>query len=315
MKVSYKYPYVYGIDIHTPKKLMVNLVDRIHTYNDFYEERNGISTGFKKLDVLTNGFQSSNLILVGGVAGMGKTSFALSLIKNLAQEKNEVILFSLQLSAQQIIFRLISQKTNIDSEKLRLGSVSELELEQIKSKIKEFKKMSLKIIDYPFLTIPNIKEIVYGMVSPEPKVKIVVIDALELIASTGKDSVGKFLNKKELALITFQLKKLAKKLNIVIIATVDFDGKNIKNYYKRPHLSDLRKYAPIDKYADLILFLFRPEYYKIDEWDDEFQTSTAGQAEIIVAKNNYGKLDNIRVKFNHKSRLFEDFESAKTENK
>ena len=259
----------------------------------------GISSGFHKLDAITNGFQPCNLILIGAVAGMGKTAFALSLINKMTLENQcSIAFFSLELSAQQLMMRIIRQQTSISFEKFRLGLLDENEMELVFQKIQELEDVPLFFIDYPFLTVDDIEFKICELLCPNYSVDIIMIDALHLLASDRKDKVGKVLNKRELAKISFDLKQLAKRLNITIIVFVD-SKENIyrRGINRRPLLLDIRKDAPIDKYADLILFLYRPEYYKIDEWDDDEQSPTDGEAEIIVAKNSYGGLGDARLKF------------------
>jgi replicative DNA helicase len=256
----------------------------------------GISSGFHKLDAITNGFQPSNLILIGGVAGMGRTAFALSLINKMALKNQcSIAFFSLQLSAQQLMMRIITQQTIIGAEKFRLGLLDENEKVLVFQKIEEIDEAPLFVIDYPFLTVSDIEDTL--LCSLPDFAEIIIIDALHLIAKNKNDKVGKVLNKKELSKISFQLKQLAERLNITIVVFVHLTENMYRQGNKRPLLSTIRKYAPIDKYADLILFLYRPEYYRIDEWDDVEQSPTAGQAEIIVAKNSYGGVGNARVKF------------------
>ncbi|MDI5898500.1 replicative DNA helicase [Flavobacterium yafengii] len=286
------------IEIKTLKELGDEFKERLNTIAKNEKGITGFSSGFHKLDSLTNGFQPSNLILIGGVAGMGSTAFALSLINKMTLENQcSIAYFSLELTAQQLMMRIISQQTTIDVEKLRLGLLNENEIELISQKTEELEETPLFIIDYPFLTVSDIAHKIYELICPNYGVDLIMIDMLHLIGSNKKDKVGKVLNKKELAKITFQLKKLAERLNITIIVFVHLKEKLYSRRSKRPLLSDIRKHAPIDKYADLILFLYRPEYYRIDEWDDDDASPTAGEAEIIVAKNSYGSIGNARVKF------------------
>ena len=287
------------IEIKSLKELGAELKERLDIIGKNEKGITGISSGFDKLDSLTNGFQPSNLILIGGVAGMGSTAFALSLINKMTLENQcSIAYFSLELTAQQLMIRIISQQTTIATEKFRLGLLNENEIELVSQKLEELEEAPLFIIDYPFITVSDIENKIYELICPNYAVDLIMIDMLHLIGSNRKDKVGKVLNKKELAKITFQLKKLAQKLNITIIVFVNLKEKLYGHgYYKRPLLSDIRQQAPIDKYADLILFLYRPEYYKIDEWDDDTAYPTAGEAEIIVAKNSYGSLGNARVKF------------------
>ncbi|HAT76078.1 MAG TPA: hypothetical protein DCS19_04345 [Flavobacterium sp.] len=268
----------------------------------------GIPSGFDKLDAITKGFQPSNLILIGGVSGMGKTSFAISLIRKLVFENQcPTAFFSLEMSSQQLMKRIISQQTNISAERLRLGLLDENEIELVSKKTAELENLPLYVYDYPFLTVSDIEDSL--LCSPPDFAEIIVIDSLQLISKNKKDQVGKVLNKRELTKITFQLKALAEKFNTTIIVLFHFRlPKDKEKYYysKRPIVADVRKYAPIDTYADLVLLLYRPEYYKIEEWDDDEQSPTAGEADIIVAKNTNGSLDSIRVKFDGSKSSFEN---------
>lgn len=272
------------------------------------DNQTGILSGFEKLDTITKGFKPSQLILVGSVSGMGKTSFAVSLIKKMAIEnKCSIAFFSLEISSQQLIIKIIAQQTNISNEKLRLGLLNDTEIKLVSKKNEEIKNAPLSIFDYPFLTVSDIEDTLSCSLSDFPK--IIIIDSLKFIAKNKKDLAGKILNKKELTKISFQLKKLAEKYNSTILLLVDFNlqiNELDKSYCRRPLLSDLRKHAPIDTFADLILLLYRPEYYKIEEWDDEEELPTAGEAEIIISKNSFGNLEKIRVQFEGSKAMFDN---------
>jgi replicative DNA helicase len=235
---------------------------------------------------------------------MGKTSFVVSLIRKLVVENQlPTAFFSLELTTEQLMMRILLQQTNITTEKLRLGTLNEIELQLVSKKIDEIKDSPLYISDYPFCSISAIKhELEFH---PPNFVKIMVIDSLQLISKNKKDKVGKILNKKEIAKITFQLKEIAVKFNISIIVLFEVQENKRKYYNKMPNLSEIRKQAPLHTYADLVLLLYRPEYYKIDIWEDD-ETPTAGQAEIIIAKNSHGNLDNIRVKFDAQKGMFDN---------
>jgi len=300
-----------------PRKTFSELIHefryRMYTIAKRDHSMSGIPSGFEKLDAITKGFQPSNLVLIGGVAGIGKTAFALSLIRKMAIENQcPTALFSLELTWQQLMTGIISQQTNISAEKLRLGSLNENEIELVAKKTSNIKSTPLDVFDHPFLTVSDIEDLLLS--SPPDFAKVIVIDSLQFLAKSKKDTVGKILNKRELTKITFQLKQLAEKFNITIIVIFHFRLPNEKekySYSKRPTLGDVRKYAPIDTYADLVLLLYRPEYYKIEEWDDEEQSPAVGEAEIIVAKNTNGSLDNARVKFDGSKGLFDNLSSYK----
>ncbi len=281
---------------------------RLYTIAKSDNSITGIPSGFEKLDAITKGFQPSNLIMVGGVEGMGKTSFALSLIHKMAIENQcPTAFFSLEMTNQQLMMGIIRQQTNISVEKLCSGLLNEDEIALVSKKTAAFENTPLDVYDYPFLTVSDIEDAL--LFSTPDFAQIIIIDSLQFIAKSKKDQVGKVLNKGEMTQITFQLKKLAEKFNTTIIVLFHFrlPKEKLRYYYsKRPILADVRKYAPIDTYADLVLLLYRPEYYKIEEWDDDEQSSTAGESEIIVAKNNSGILDSVRIKFDGKKGEFDN---------
>jgi replicative DNA helicase len=296
------------IEYKTLKKLGIEFKDRLNSIAKNDNGITGIPSGFHKLDAITKGFQPSNLILIGGAEGMGKTEFAVSLISKMTIENQcPTAFFTLEMTAQQFMIQIIKQQTNISAEKLRLGLLNENEIELVSKKSGALENIPLYVYDYPLLTVSDIEDVL--SLSPPDFAEIIVIDSLELLTKNKKDPVGKVLNKRELTKISFQLKKLAEKFNITIVVLFHFrlPKEKLKYYYtKRPILADIRKHAPIDTYADVVLLLYRPEYYKIDGWDDNEQLPTAGEAEIIVAKNSLGSLGNARVKFERDKGIFDN---------
>ncbi|TDW52740.1 DnaB helicase-like protein [Flavobacterium sp. 270] len=269
------------------------LAKRTENISKGHSKIDGISTGFDELDNLTMGFKPGDLTLITGVDGMGKTHFLLSLIQKIVFEKKyNAVFFSLQMSKQQVLSKILCQQKNISENIVGITNINEME------------NFPLYLNDFPALTVSDIEETLSCV--PPDFAKIIMLDSLELLSINKKDKVGKILNKRELTKIVFKLKNLALKLNIpiVLLSNLKLAQKEIgKNLSRRPTLLDLRTYAPIDTYADLILLLYRPEYYKIKDWDDEENKSTDGEAEIIIAKSNYGKLANVRIKWN----VFKDF--------
>ncbi len=282
--------------------------ENLKSTNKKFQNANGIPSGFEKLDAIINGFQSSNLILVGAEQGMEKTSFAVSLITKMTIENQcATAFFSLEIVAHQLLLRLVSQQTTIATEELRLGLFNEKEIELVSKSIEALQSNYLRIYDFPFLTVSDIEKTI--TCAPPSFPKLIIIDSLQCIAKSKKDKTGKVLNKRELTKITFQLKQLAVKYKITILVLVHFTLQKERlneQFNRRPLLSDLRKYAPIDAFADVVLLLYRPEYYKIDEWDDETKLPTAEEAEVIVAKNNNGNLGKTRLKFKWNVLKFEN---------
>ncbi len=256
----------------------------------------GIPSGFDKVDRLTSGWQPSDLIIIAARPGMGKTALTLSMARNMAVNSNiPVAFFSLEMSSVQLITRLISSETGLSSEKLRTGRLEKHEWEQLNVKVKALETAPLFIDDTPSLSIFDLRAKARRLAS-QHKIKLIVLDYLQLMTAGGSQKGGN--REQEISTISRNLKALAKELNIPVIALSQLSrAVETRGGSKRPILSDLRESGAIEQDADIVSFIYRPEYYKIDEWDDEERTPTQGQAEFIVAKHRNGGLDNIRLKF------------------
>ncbi len=260
------------------------------------EGLSGIPSGFTLLDKLTSGWQPSDLIIIAARPGMGKTALTLSMARNMAVEYNiPVAFFSLEMSSVQLITRLISSETGLSSEKLRTGDLKKHEWEQLNVKVKDLEKAPLYIDDTPSLSIFDLRAKARRLAS-QHGIKLIVIDYLQLMTAGGSQKGGN--REQEISTISRNLKALAKELNVPVIALSQLSrAVETRGGTKRPLLSDLRESGAIEQDADIVSFIYRPEYYKIDEWDDEDRSPTAGQAEFIVAKHRNGGLDEIRLKF------------------
>ncbi|MEM9077958.1 MAG: replicative DNA helicase [Bacteroidota bacterium] len=260
------------------------------------EGTSGIPSGFDKLDKLTSGWQPSDLVIVAARPGMGKTALTLSMARNIAVNSNiPVAFFSLEMSSVQLITRLISSETGLSSEKLRTGQLEKHEWEQLNVKVKALEKAPLFIDDTPSLSIFDLRAKARRLAS-QHGIKLIIIDYLQLMTAGGSQKGGN--REQEISTISRNLKALAKELNVPVIALSQLSrAVETRGGSKRPILSDLRESGAIEQDADIVSFIYRPEYYKIDEWDDEERTPTQGQAEFIVAKHRNGGLDNIRLKF------------------
>ncbi|MCM4173676.1 replicative DNA helicase [Arenibacter sp. TNZ] len=260
------------------------------------EGLSGIPSGFDKLDKLTSGWQPSDLIIVAARPGMGKTALTLSMARNIAVNSNiGVAFFSLEMSSVQLITRLISSETGLSSEKLRTGRLEKHEWEQLNVKVKALETAPLFIDDTPSLSIFDLRAKARRLAS-QHNIKMIVIDYLQLMTAGGSQKGGN--REQEISTISRNLKALAKELNVPVIALSQLSrAVETRGGSKRPILSDLRESGAIEQDADIVSFIYRPEYYKIDEWDDEERSPTAGQAEFIVAKHRNGGLENIRLKF------------------
>lgn len=279
----------------TAQNLVIQAKKKIEEISN-KEGLSGIPSGFDKLDKLTSGWQPSDLVIVAARPGMGKTALTLSMARNIAVNSGiPVAFFSLEMSSVQLITRLISSETGLSSEKLRTGKLEKHEWEQLNVKVKTLENAPLFIDDTPSLSIFDLRAKARRLAS-QHKIKLIIIDYLQLMTAGGSQKGGN--REQEISTISRNLKALAKELNVPVIALSQLSrAVETRGGSKRPILSDLRESGAIEQDADIVSFIYRPEYYKIDEWDDEERTPTQGQAEFIVAKHRNGGLDNIRLKF------------------
>lgn len=273
------------------------------------EGLSGIPTGFIKLDELTSGWQPSDLIIIAARPGMGKTALTLSMARNMAIDHNiPVAFFSLEMSSVQLITRLISSETHLSSEILRTGNLEKYQWEQLNVKVKDLEKAPLFIDDTPSLSIFDLRAKARRLAS-QYGIKVIIVDYLQLMTAGTSQKGGN--REQEISTISRNLKALAKELNVPVIALSQLSrAVETRGGSKRPLLSDLRESGAIEQDADIVSFIYRPEYYQIDEWDDEHHTPTAGQAELIVAKHRNGGLDNIRLKFIGELGKFDNLETS-----
>ena len=277
--------------------LVIKALKKIQDLSNKTDGFSGVPSGFTKLDQLTSGWQASDLIIVAARPGMGKTALTLSMARNIAVGQGiPVAFFSLEMSSVQLITRLISSETGLSSEKLRTGKLEEHEWYVLNTKVKDLEKAPLFIDDTPSISIFDLRAKARRL-STQHGIQLIIIDYLQLMTAGGSKGVGN--REQEISTISRNLKALAKELNIPVIALSQL-SRNVESrpgQQKRPQLSDLRESGAIEQDADIVSFIYRPEYYKITEWDDESGTPTAGQAEFIVAKHRNGGLDSIRLKF------------------
>ena len=270
----------------------------------------GLATGFTKLDAITSGWQPSDLIIIAARPGMGKTAFVISMAKNMAIDFNHAVaVFSLEMSSVQLITRMISSETGLTSEKLRKGNLEPHEWEQLNVKVKRLSDAPIFIDDTPSLSIFDLRAKARRLVS-QHNVRIIVIDYLQLMTA-GNNNKGGGNREQEISMISRNLKALAKELEVPVIALSQLSrAVETRGGSKRPLLSDLRESGAIEQDADIVSFIFRPEYYGMTEWDDDDHTPCEGQGEFIIAKHRNGGLDNIRLKFTGHLAKFSDLEEG-----
>ncbi|WP_372474913.1 replicative DNA helicase [Capnocytophaga sp. ARDL2] len=291
----------------TAQSLVAQAINRIQEIGR-RDGLSGLPTGFHKLDALTSGWQPSDMIVIAARPGMGKTAFVLSMARNIAVgAQKAVAVFSLEMSSVQLITRLISSETALSSEKLRTGKLEKHEWQQLSTKVKDLQEAPLYIDDTPSLSIFDLRAKARRL-KQQHDIQLIIIDYLQLMTAGG-NSKGGGNREQEISTISRNLKALAKELDIPVIALSQL-SRNVESRpgHKRPQLSDLRESGAIEQDADIVSFIYRPEYYKITTWDDEMESPTEGEAEFIVAKHRNGGLDNIRLRFLGKYGKFDNLE-------
>jgi replicative DNA helicase len=264
----------------------------------------GVGCGFTEIDRLTGGWQKSDLIILASRPGMGKTALALTMARNVAVDfKKPVAVFSLEMSAIQLVMRLISSETEIAAEKLKRGNLEGYEWEQLNSRISSLIDAPLYIDDTPALTIFELRA-KSRRLKAQHNIELIILDYLQLMQGNPEHKGNR---EQEISTISRSLKSMSKELDIPIIALSQLSREVEKRLVKKPILSDLRESGSIEQDADLVLFIYRPEYYKVDE--DSYGSATEGIAEISIAKNRNGATKDVKLKFISRFAKFADLES------
>ncbi len=264
----------------------------------------GVPSGYVDMDRITAGWQKSDLIILAARPSMGKTALALSMARNMAVDfKQSIAFFSLEMSAVQLVTRLISSESELTSDKLKKGELADHEWEQLNAKINRLSDAKIFIDDTPALSIFELRAKCRRL-KQQHDIQMVFIDYLQLMTAGG-DIKGN--REQEISQISRSLKALAKELNVPVLALSQLSRavETRPGQSKRPILSDLRESGAIEQDADLVLFIYRAEYYKIDQFEDG--TPTAGVTEVIIAKHRNGAVGDIKLRFIDKFARFEDY--------
>ena len=284
--------------------LIRQAIDKIENISK-QEGLSGIPSGFSELDRVTSGWQPSDLIILAARPGMGKTAFVLSMARNMAVDHHKkVAVFSLEMSSIQLITRIISSETGLSSEKLRKGDLTDREWNELTSGVKELEKTNLFIDDTPALSVFDLRAKVRRLKSTQG-LDLIIIDYLQLMTVGGSKTLGN--REQEISTISRSLKSIAKELTVPVIALSQLSrAVETRSASKRPQLSDLRESGAIEQDADIVSFIYRPEYYSISEWEDGDPSDN--QAEIIIAKHRNGSLEDVRLRFIAELAKFSDLD-------
>ncbi len=287
------------------RSLIREAVKQIETARNQEGNISGVPSGFTNLDRVTSGWQKSDLVILAARPGMGKTAFVLSMARNMVVDfQKPIAMFSLEMSSIQLVTRLISSESQIPADKLKKGALENHEWEKLNAKISALTEASLFIDDTPALSIFELRAKCRRL-KAQHDIQLAIIDYLQLMTSHTENNKGN--REQEISNISRSLKSLAKELNIPIIALSQLSrAVETRGGSKRPLLSDLRESGAIEQDADMVLFIYRPEYYKIEV--DEEGNPTTGMAELIIAKHRNGALKDIKLRFIDRYAKFSDMD-------
>ncbi|MCB9315943.1 MAG: replicative DNA helicase [Lewinellaceae bacterium] len=256
----------------------------------------GLSCGMAEVDALTGGWQDSDLIILAARPGMGKTGFALSAAINAAQSGIPLAFFSLEMANTQLVARMLAMLSETGGHKMRQGQLSDADLMRLAQAAEQIENLPIYLDDTPAISIPELRAKCRRL-KRQHGIRLVIVDYLQLMRLTPSGLENKNANREqEVAGISRALKSLAKELNVPVIALSQLSrAVESRGGAKRPQLSDLRDSGAVEQDADIVSFIYRPEYYGILE--DESGDSLRGIAEIIFAKNRHGETDTVKVRF------------------
>jgi len=286
------------------KEVLTEVYDQTVALSERKASITGVTTGFIDLDKLTSGLQQSDLIILAARPSMGKTSLALCILKNASSlGKTPVAIFSLEMSKQQIAQRLLCSESKIDLNRIRSGDIREHEWPKLGHAIEKLSENNIFIDDAPILTVMELRARARMLVSSFG-VKLIVIDYLQLMQSGTNYKENRVL---EITDISRNLKSLARELKIPVIAVSQLSREVEKRPDKRPILADLRESGAIEQDADIVMFIYRDEYYEHEN------SKSPGTAEVHIAKHRNGPTGKIDLKFSKEYALFLNLDKTHTE--
>lgn len=294
---------VRGKDIHV-EQLFDSVLDELRAIVSSNSRLRGVPSGFVHLDELTGGWQPGNLIVVAARPGMGKSAFVATIAVNAARHGVPVLFFSLEMTGMELFRRILSAVAGVPLRNLIEGRVTDEDLERVAEMKEEFARMPLFINDTPHLTISEFKSYCL-MHKAKGQLGLVVVDYMQLMGS-GHQRIG-MTREQEISLISRMLKHTAKELEVPVVAVSQLSRRPEQRGGSdfRPRLSDLRESGAIEQDADIVVFLYRPEYYKVTI-DEEGRPLPHGYTEVEIAKHRNGPVGIVHLRFNQPFARFEE---------
>jgi len=280
--------------------------DSFRSIEDLFSRKElitGVPTGFEKIDDLTSGLQKSELIIIAGRPSMGKTAFALNIALHAAMEtQTPVAIFSLEMSKEQLAFRLLASEGKVDSQRMRKGFLGETDWPKLTTAAGRLSEAPLFIDDTAAITVLEMKA-KSRRLKAEKGLGLIVVDYIQLMRSgNNRDS-----REQEISEISRSLKALAKELRVPVVALSQLNRKVEDRTNRRPQMADLRESGAIEQDADVIAFIYRDEVYNKSE-----DNIDKGTAEIIIAKQRNGPIDTVKLAFVDKYTSFQNLARAET---
>ena len=279
---------------------VAHIKDVLPTTYEQIEERHsnkgslmGVSSGFYDLDTYTSGFHKSDLIILAARPSMGKTAFALNIVSNVAlREKKPVLLFSLEMSKEQLVSRMLCSEAEIDAQRIRTGEITDQDFGRLAQSMGRLGDAPVFIDDSPGMTVMEMRTKARKIMMDQGDIGLVVIDYLQLMESRTASGGLSDNRTQEIGAISRGLKGLARELQAPVIALSQLSRAVESRQDKRPMLSDLRESGSIEQDADVVMFIYRDEYYNKE-------TERPGTADIIIAKQRNGPVGDLNLLFRH----------------
>ena len=282
------------------KQVLPEVLDRLGEMTENESHLPGLSTGLSAIDRKIMGLNRSDLILLAARPGMGKTSMALNIALNVAKSAEKTVaIFSLEMSREQLASRILSAESLVDNYRLKTGELSESDWEKIAAAVVTLSRMDILLDDNPLLSVADMN----AKCRRIDNLGLVVIDYLQLMSSSGRTRGGE--NRQQVVSdMSRMLKIMAKELDVPVICLSQLSRANEKRDDKRPQLSDLRESGAIEQDADIVMFLYRDDYYNID-------TDKHNIAECIVAKNRHGETGTVELRWMPQYTMFATIENRR----
>jgi len=286
------------------KPIAEQLLEKVQEMEGRAAVLTGLTTGFADLDKITSGLQRADLIIVAARPSMGKTSFALMLAENAAIHAGAVVgMFSLEMSKEALVMRMLCSQGNIDAQRFRNGFLSRLEWAQIAKSLGTLADTKIYLDDTPGLTVLEMRAKARRLAAEQKRLDLIVVDYLQLMSGSAKRFESR---QQEVSQISRELKGLAKELNVPLVALSQLSRAPESRSDHRPQLADLRESGALEQDADLVAFIFREEQYKTPEERESMPEDRKNVAELIIAKQRNGPTGTVDLRFTPSSMRFDN---------